>query len=71
MSSSSGSESTQEICDRCKARSPLLDWNNVCCRARYICNLPSRSQRNSVLASMRDKEQIKKMVETMWNERKK
>ena len=64
-------------CELCKRKSPVLDFNSICCRVRFLMTLPSRDIRAEWLERWRKRDghrmadEIEKEVKERWNQRRK
>ena len=65
----------QDECDLCRNDSAVLDFNQVCCRVRFVLGLPAREMRAEWLERWRNKDgermsgEIEREVRERWGRR--
>lgn len=45
-----------ETCQLCQQGSPLYRWDQVCCRARFLVNLPRQADRTACIERWKAKD---------------
>ena len=62
-------------CDYCENRPGVYNFNNICCRVRFICSIPVRELRTQWIARWRKKygdelaDEVERRVKVEWAKR--